>query len=185
MSRSTTRHRWIWTRRGNKVGPVPKAERASYVGLGWLLIGLSAFLTLWFAIDLDVAAYTEFRGQLATARGRVVAVEPTGTHEPGIRRGSRSDLNEIVAVRYTFIDADRIERGGVSYRPGARPAVGATVTVEYPVGRPEVSRLRGYRTAKYASVPWGVFVPAVMGVVVMACGYGLIGGRGRSDRDGD
>src|SRR5687768_1618688 len=108
MSRSRARHRWIWTKRGNKVGPVPESERGSYVGLGWLLIGLSAFLTLWFAIDLDIAAYTEFRGELATARGLVVSVEPTGTHEPGLRRGSRGDLNEIVAVRYTFADTNRV-----------------------------------------------------------------------------
>jgi hypothetical protein len=109
-------------------------------------------------------------------------VESTGSYEPGTKRSRRDERSEIDAVRYTFVDANRVERQGISYRPNVRLKGGDAVTVEHPVGRPEVSRIRGFRGAKYDSIPVALAIMGAVGVVLLVVGVvGRNRRRGRAD----
>jgi hypothetical protein len=169
---------WIGRRRGNRVGPVDASDRAAFRVIGIILLAVTAAVAAYYALDFDFAAYTTFRGPLSTARGTVIAAEPTGTHEPGTKWRLRDERTEIVAVRYRFTDPAGVERVGVSYRPGSLLKPGAAVTVQYPTGRPEVSRIRGYRAAKLDHVPIGLPIVGGVGLVLMA--VGVSGSRSRA-----
>jgi hypothetical protein len=187
VSARSSRWAWIGQRRGNRRGPIDRSDLAAFRAIGVILLAVAVTVTGYFGWDFDYAAYTTFRGELRTARGVVVAVEPTGAYEPQTRitasRNTRyADRDEIIAVRYSFVGPDKVERLGVSYRPESRLAVGASVTIEHPGGRPEVSRIRAYRTAKFDSLP--IALPIVAGARGVLLGVGLfwrVGGEGRGD----
>ena len=82
MSARTSRFAWIGQRRGNRVGPIDESDLAAFRVLGVILLVAALAVTIYYSLDFDFAAYTTFRGQLQTARGTVVAVEPTAT-SPG------------------------------------------------------------------------------------------------------
>ncbi len=187
MSTRSGRFAWIGQRRGNRVGPVDRSDLNAFRVIGVILILVALGVTVYYGLNFDYAAYTTFRGDLRTARGTVVAVEPTGSYEPGVTRGfsrrNRRDENtRIVAVSYAFVDASKVERHGVSYRPNAQAKVGADVTIEHPVGRPDVSRIRGYRTAKFDTLPIALPILAAVGVVLLGVGlFWRVGGRRHED----
>lgn len=174
---------WIARRRGNRVGPIDESDLAAFRVIGVILLVVAIGVTTYYAVDFDFAAYTTFRGELRTARGTVTAVEPTDRYEPGVmkvgtKHARRDETTQIIAVHYTFVDADRVQRRGVSYRPNAQAKVGASVTIEYPVGRPEVSRIRGYRTATYDNMPFPLLFLGLAGAVLLAVGlFWRVGGR--------
>jgi hypothetical protein len=172
--------RWIGERRGNRVGPLDRSDFRWFRGLGWFLLVAAALILLFYAANFDFAAYTLFRGELRSARGAVTLVRPTGWYEPGTRRVRRDAGTEIVEVAYSFVDSSGTTRSGVSYRPNVRLTAESQVTVEYPAGRPEVSRIRGYRTAMYDSMPWALGLMGGAGAVLL--GVGLFGGRGFAKR---
>jgi hypothetical protein len=185
MGSIISRFRWIGQRRGNRVGPVDASDLRAVRVIGIVMLVVAAVVTVAYAVDFDYAAYTTFRGELRTAQGTVTAVEPTDTHEPGTPWRQRDERSRIVAVRYAFTAPAGTERAGVSYRPGARPTPGARVTVEYPVGRPEVSRIRGYRSAKIDRLPLALYILTGTGAVLLAVGllYPLNGRRRTPRRD--
>lgn len=191
MSARTYRFAWIGQRRGNRVGPIDRSDLKAFRVIGTILLLVALGVTVYYALDFDFAAYTTFRSELRTARGTVVAVEATDRYEPGVMRvgtkhARRDETTQIDAVRYTFVDANKVERSGVSYRPNAQAKVGAAVTIEHPVGRPEVSRIRGYRTALYDSVPYPLGIMAGAGATLLAVGmFWRVGGRRVRGRDED
>ena len=187
VSTRTSSFAWIARRRGNRVGPIDRSDLKAFRVIGTILLLVALGVTVYYGLDFDYAAYTTFRGDLKTTRGTVTAVEPTDRYEPGVMRvgtkhARRDETTQIDAVHYTFVDANKIERRGVSYRPNAQAKVGSTVTIEHPAGRPEVSRIRGYRTAKYDSVPFALPIMAGAGAVLLGVGlFWRVGGRHRAD----
>jgi len=188
VSTRTSSFAWIARRRGNRVGPIDRSDLKAFRVIGAILLLVSLGVTVYYGLNFDYPAYTTYRGELRTARGTVTAVEPTDRYEPGVMRvGSKSarrdETTQIVAVRYTFVDANNVERQGVSYRPNAQAQVGAAMTIEYPVGRPEISRIRGYRTALYDTVPFALPIMAGAGIVFLAVGMLWRVGKRRHDDD--
>lgn len=186
MSARRSRFAWIGQRRGNRVGPIDESDLAAFRVIGAILLVVCLAATAYYALDFDYAAYTTFRGELRTARGVVVAVKPADRYEPGVMRvgtkhARRDETTQIIAVHYAFVDPGQVERQGASYLPASKLKAGATVTIEYPVGRPEVSRIRGYRTAMYDSVPFPLGILAGAGAVLL--GVGLFWRVSRRDDD--
>ena len=175
MSARTSRWAWIGRRRGNRVGPIDRSDLAAFRVIGIIILAVATVVTAIYAVDFDYAAYTTFRGELRTVRGTVLAVEPTGSYEPETRMRAtsssyrrRDERPQIDAVRYSFVSPDRIERQGTSYRPESRLQAGAAVTIEHPAGHPEVSRIRGYRSAKFDTLPLALPIMAGVGIVLLA-----------------
>jgi hypothetical protein len=167
---SSSRYASILQHRGHRVGPVEAADLRAFRAIGAVLLLVAAIVTGFYAVDLDVAAYTTFEGELVTTHGTVTTVEPTDTYEPGTRWSRRDEHTRIVAVRYVFTDPTRTEQTGVSYLPDSRLANGTQVTIEYPVGQPDVSRIRGYRSAKLDRLPPALSILAGTGVALLLVG---------------
>jgi hypothetical protein len=177
---STRRASWAWIvrRRGNRVGPLDASDLAAFRAIGAILIVVSLVVGGYYALNFDFGAFTSFRRPLQTARGTVTAVERTGSHEPGTKWSRRDDRTEIVAVQYSYVDQDRVERRGTSYETRVRLKPGDPVTVEHPVGQPEVARIRGFRTAKYDTMPWALGIIAGVGLALV--GFGVLWRCGRA-----
>jgi hypothetical protein len=117
--------------------------------LGWFFLGFGMIFVWIFAMKSDPAAVWAFRGELASAPGTVIATDDTHYSEGGSEHGGGTP---VYAHRYRFTFQGR-QYEGVSYRLGAQAEANTTVTVEFPQGRPERSRIRGMRSA-----PCGAFV---------------------------
>ena len=170
----------------DRARPFDGSDRRAFRAIGLVLLLVSLLVTLAYAANFDVAAYTTFRADLATVQGTVTAVEPTDWYEPGTKWSRRDDRTRIVAVRYTFADPTGVQRQGVSYLPGARTSEGTRVTIEYPTERPEVSRIRGYRSAEIDRLPPALYIMAGAGLVLLMVGLFFPVGRGpRAARQDD
>lgn len=187
MSTRTSRWAWISQRRGDRVRPVGRSDLGPFQVIGAIILAVALVMTAFYALDFDFAAYTTFRGELHVARGTVVAVEPTDSFEPENQamRSRRSRLDtrpRIMAVRYSFVGTDRVEHHGVSYRPNSPLKADDAVTIEHPAGRAEVSRIRGYRSAKLDTLPIGLPIMGGVGIVLLAVGrFWRVGRRHRDD----
>ena len=110
---------------------------------GWLFLGLGLFTTGLAASDLDLVSWWYFSGELETAPGTVLASRDTGWYR-GSRRGSFK-LNPITYIEHTYSFTTR--RGqpvhGVSYVYDRHLRNGQAVVVEFPRGKPRISRIQG------------------------------------------
>lgn len=185
MSSRSSRFRWIGERRGNRVGPIDRSDLRAFRAIGIVLLLVAMVVTAIFGINFDVAAYTTFRGELRTARGTVTDVQSTGWHEPGTNPRHRGEQSEIVAVSYEYTDPAGVKRAGVSYGPGSRLTPGTQVTIEYPVGQQDISRIRGYRCARFDRIPAALWILVGTGVVLLAVGMLHPLRRRRSARSDD
>lgn len=126
---------------------------------GWLFFGFGMIFVFAFAGNADLTSFIEFRGKLETVTGIVSSEEKTRASEGG---DDHTEGTPIYAYRYTF-NLDEKNYEAVSYRTGSGARAGDTVTVEFPEGKPELSRIRGMRRA--------VFGPAV----VLVCIFPIVG----------
>jgi len=123
---------------------------------GWAWAGITGLILWFFLPNADVTGLYYFRGNPATAPGRVTASEETNFSE---------DETDVYAHTYRFTGPDGVEREGVSYDTGRRLDAGADVTVEYVPEAPAVSRIRGMRRKPFGIEGWGGMVAlGVMGV---------------------
>jgi hypothetical protein len=131
---------------------VPGLVRASNLAGGfmnqfaWAWLGITGVF-LWFLLpNADVAGLYHFRGDLATAAGRVTASEETNFEENEV---------DVYAHTYRFTGRDGVEREGVSYATGRRLDNGAEVTVEYVPDDPSIARIQGMRREPFGIEGWG------------------------------
>ena len=138
---------------------------------GWCFFAIGMVFAWVFAPEADVSSLLHFRGELVQAEGRVTSSQKTGYSVGGSSSRStgrmRSSGRPVMAHDYRFtVGGTNYE--GVSYVTGGGPMEGRTVRVEFPAGRPGISRIQGMRRA--ALGPWMLLVlilPAVgLGVAV-------------------
>jgi len=122
----------------------------------WVWLGVTGVFLWVFMPNCDVAGLFLFRGDLATAAGKVTASEETNFAEDDV---------DVYAHTYRFAGPDGAERESVSYETGRQLDAGTDVTVEYLPADPVVSRIRGMRRK-----PFGV---EGLGGVMLLGGLGL------------
>ena len=132
--------------------PLPLRVQVLFGGVvnlfGWIFFGFGMIFFWAFTLNSDLASFYQFSGSLETATGIVSESRDTNASE---------NERRIVAHEYTFQHGGR-EYQGVSYTTGQQLPEGAPVLIEFPAGKPEVSRIRGMRR--------GMFSPAVIFVVI-------------------
>lgn len=140
---------------------------------GWIVLGVGMIFFWTFGLNADLASVLHFRGELDTARGQVTETRKTNVSVGGSkhRRGT-----PVYANAYSFRTSDGTERRSTSYATGQSLTPGQTVTVEYPRGNPDLSRIRGMRTALFPA--WTAVFIAVPAVGILLTLAGLrIGAR--------
>jgi hypothetical protein len=140
---------------------------------GWFFLGFGMIFVWLFTLQSDWS-FLWFWGAVETARGTIVRVDKTRSSEGG---GEGSDGTPIYACRYRFTRPDGVEHTGVSYVVG-RPvdeAEAGPVTIEFPKGRPERSRVRGMRRAPFPAIAAFPVIFPIIGMVF--AGHRLASGR--------
>lgn len=131
--------------------PLPVRTRLLFGGFvnqfGWLFFGFGMIFVWVFVGNSDPMAYFAFRGELEKASGKIFEVVETNLSEGG---NEHNDGTPIYRYDYRF-EFDNLSFEGASYTLGKKKDVGATVTVEFPVGKPTRSRIQGMRTAAMSS----------------------------------
>jgi hypothetical protein len=144
---------------------LPVRIRVLFAGLaqfGWFFLGFG-LIFVWIIVPAaDLRAPLDFRGTPERTEGRI-----TSTVETGFRTGSSSTRRgrAIYANHYAFT-ADATEHEGASYS-GTELPVGQTVTVEYPAGAPERSRIMGMRRSPFGAWAALVVLFPLIGLVII------------------
>lgn len=127
---------------------------------GWAFFGFGMIFFWGFALNSDLS-FLYFTGE-------VITVEGTAT------RSTEVDASEgnvtVIENRYKFKTEDGIEFEGISYATGQSIQIGQPVTIEYPEGKPQYSRIKGMRRQIFHAVAiWVVLFPLV-GLMFMLFG---------------
>ncbi|MFO0583671.1 MAG: hypothetical protein U0229_15480 [Anaeromyxobacter sp.] len=134
-----------------RIAPPPRAVPWSlrarlwfggFGGFGWLWLAFSIAFSAPFLRATDVSQFTVFRGELAREQGLVSLCTGTG-YSVGGHEGQNG--TPVHANHYRF-EANGVAYDGVSYATGRCLLPGTDVTIEFPAGHPERSRIAGMRT---------------------------------------
>jgi hypothetical protein len=109
---------------------------------GWLFFGLGLVFVWAFTLNADLTSWYRFRGKIDTAQGKVLYSKKT-RYSVGGSKHSRG--TPVYAIHYAFTGPDGIEHKGISFKTGKQLSQGKTVTIEYPQGNPQTSRIKGMR----------------------------------------
>ena len=107
---------------------------------GWFFFGFGLIFVWLFTLHADLTSWYHFRGDIRTVEGNVLYNDKTGMSEGGSKH---SDGTPIYATHYAFTTTDNVKYEGISYATGRFHNKGETVTIEYPSGKPKISRIRG------------------------------------------
>jgi hypothetical protein len=125
---------------------------------GWIFFSIGMAISFAFAGGSDVASLWQFRGELKTTQGVVTGAQQT-RFSVGGRKRSRG--TPVFGYNYTFT-VDQHDYSSVSYHTGNNTASDAKVTVQYPAGHPEISRIVGMRNSPLGPTGMlGLIVPVV------------------------
>jgi len=109
---------------------------------GWIFFGFGLVFVWAFTLNADLTSWYRFRGQLETSEGKVIDCKKTLYSEGGSKHSKGTPVYEI---HYDFTTADGTEYKGLSYITGKQFELGQKVTIEYPQGKPQTSRIKGMR----------------------------------------
>jgi len=123
---------------------------------GWIFFGFGMIFFWAFALNGDYS-FINFRGPLASGKGRVTSVVDTSASE---------NKSRVRASHYEYSVAGKT-LSGTSYSTGAAPAEGDEVTVEYSPDNPGRSRIAGMRRAMFGPGVSIVSLFPFIGLVVL------------------
>jgi hypothetical protein len=108
---------------------------------GWLWLGFGLIFVWGFTIKMNLKDWRDLQGELENTRGVITKMEEHTSYSGGRNSTSRTTYWHY----YSFKGPDSIEYTNFSYADSPW-TVGKEVTILYPKGRPEVSRVKGMRT---------------------------------------
>jgi hypothetical protein len=112
--------------------------------LGWLFFGFGLIFFWLFTLNSDLTSWYWFRGELDTAKGTILCSEGSGF-------GGDDDSSVTYANHYSFVGPDGVEYKNVSYADYPLDK-SKKVMIEYPKGRPWISRIKGMERAPVHSL---------------------------------
>lgn len=130
--------------------------------IGWMVCGIGGIMAGIFIPMSDLGALFTFRGELVQVPGQIVSVRSTSATE---------NKRRIWSLSYEFVDADGTPRSGRSYAKHIPPVPGRRVTIEYPKGRPSVSRIQGARTRPFHPAVAFTAIPVLVGLPFIVLGF--------------
>ena len=127
---------------------------------GWSFFGFGLIFFWAFAMnsDLSFLHYT----------GEIITIEGTATNSIAID-ASEGNI-PVIENHYKFKTEDGLEFEGFSYATGRSIQSGKAITIEYPEGKPQYSRIKGMRRQIFGAVVlWVVLFPFI-GLIFMFFG---------------
>ncbi len=130
--------------------------------MGWFFLGFGLIFVWVFGGNADFNSLLHFQGKSETRKGIIIESKKTNFSE---------NDKKVYANYYSFQTQNGIEYKGVSYSRNKRLSKNDIVNIEYPNGKPNISRIKGMRTAPFS------FYVALIVCIFPLIGFGLmIGG---------
>jgi len=127
---------------------------------GWAFFGFGMIFFWGFAMNSDLSSLY--------FTGEVITVEGTAT------RSTEVDASEgnvtVIENQYRFRTEDGVEFEGRSYATGQRIHAGETITIEYPEGKPQYSRIKGMRRHIFSPFVLFVVIFPLVGLIFILLG---------------
>ncbi|MCO7224284.1 DUF3592 domain-containing protein [Pleionea sp. CnH1-48] len=112
----------------------------------WLFFGFSCIFFWIFAATADLS-FIYYQGEVKKTQGQIFE-----SYETNLEVNERS----VYAYHYRFFLEGQGEFEDVSYSSGRRYGSGDNVTIEYPAGSPDKSRIAGLRRSEMG--PWAALI---------------------------
>ncbi len=133
---------------------------------GWFFFAFGMVFVWVFAGNADWSSVVYFHGPMQRTPGQVTGSLETGFSQGG---GKHRRGTPIYAMEYRF-NLHGANYEGTSYQHGGGKSAGDAVSVEFPVGRPEVSRIVGTRRAPFSMAAAFVFIFPAIGLATVLPG---------------
>lgn len=118
--------------------------------MGWWFFAIGMIFFWAFAAHMDVTALFYLHGEIENTQGIILNVTLTDAGE----QSESSPGRPIVAYQYTFIAENGLKYEDVSYSNEKKELQkGDLVTVEYPIGKPDISHIKDMRNAIFRASP--------------------------------
>jgi len=128
---------------------------------GWLFFGFGMIFVWAFGSNADLS-FIHFHGEVVTVQGTAVGAAETSTY-----------INEemVLETFYKFTDQQGDEWEGSSFAAGSYYNAGDPVTIEYPLGRPYLSRIKGMRSSIMG--PWILLITIFPAIGLVFVFFGI------------
>ncbi|MCK5632699.1 hypothetical protein KAH94_03050 [bacterium] len=127
---------------------------------GWLFFGFGLIFFWVFAMNADLS-FLYFKGNIISIEG--VAID---SYETGAMEGE----TPVFENHYKFTTKDGIEFEEFSYDTGYDVKPGSKLTIEYPEGKPQYSRVKGMRRQMFGAFVLFVVIFPFIGLIFMFFG---------------
>ena len=128
---------------------------------GWTFLGFGLIFVWAYTLHADLTSWYHFRGTLSTSRGTVLYSKETMFREERAR---------VYAIGYSFVSWRGAKYEGVSYAVERPLKSGKSVTIEYPWGKPQISRIRGMQRKPVGRIGLLPLIFPLIGVFFMSLG---------------
>ena len=127
---------------------------------GWLFFGFGLIFFWVFAMNTDLS-FLHFTGKIITVEGIATDSFETGASENDI---------SVFENHYKFTTTEEDEFESFSYSTGRNIQIGKTVTIEYPEGKPQYSRIKGMRRHTFGPAALLVVIFPLVGLAFIFLG---------------
>lgn len=144
-----------------------------YTQSGFFLAGFGMIFVWALTMNSDLLSWYRFRNPLDIATGTILYSRKTGwIGESKFSVGSTTHrkVPPIYANHYSFVGPYGTEYTGVSYKRGTALQKGRKVKVEYPHGKPEISRIQGMRTRPLGPIGLFPVILPILGITTIIHG---------------
>lgn len=126
--------------------------------LGWFFFGFGMIFAWIFVGNADFSFIYFIGNKTVQVEAKVVDCRETG-----------AEINdrEVYENHYKFFTPDGLEHEDFSYSTGIELNPGANVTVEYPSGKPEMSRIKGMRRQQFGLLVLFVLIFPLIGLIIV------------------
>lgn len=154
-----------------------------YTQSGFFLVGFGMIFVWAITMKSDLMDWYRFRDPLDIATGTILYSKKTGwSDESRFSVNGNSEHRKdtpIYAIYYSFVGPDGIEYTSVSYKRGMALQKDLKVKVEYPQGKPEISRIIGMRAHPLGPAALFLVILPILGISTIIHGLrkGIIAQR--------
>ncbi|OAD22760.1 conserved hypothetical protein, membrane [Candidatus Thiomargarita nelsonii] len=125
---------------------------------GWFFFGFGLILFWVFAMNADLS-FLHFTGKITTIT--------TGIATDSFKTGASENQISIFENHYKFTTREGRHFEGFSYSTGGDIPIGTILTVEYPEGKPQYSRIKGMRRQIFGLGALFVVIFPLIGLALM------------------
>lgn len=129
---------------------------------GWIFFSFGLIFVWVFTMQSDLTSWYHFRGEVIKTRGTITSVNATNM---------TVNDRKVYEYFYTFEDSNGQERNSSSFSSSHTTSSGIATTIEYPVNKPEKSRIKNMGRSKMGLFGLFPLIFPLIGLVFIFFGF--------------